>query len=232
MPIRYCTQPNPITPDPNDHVARVVCNVTYYLEDILKEARKRGTGVTDPDMRAAIMLLCDVVIDLVVDGNAVILPFANIRPGMSGVYNSAMDSFDPSRHTKRATLSAGNELYERMLNAKVEKIPASQPAPDLQEFTDVNTSTTNSILTPGGIGQISGGELKFNPANALEGIFLVNETGTETRITVLANRTEGRLVFSIPATLVAGNYSLQVRKGYGTAANIRTGLLNDTLRVA
>jgi hypothetical protein len=102
----------------------------------------------------------------------------------------------------------------------------------LQEFTDINTGTTNSILTPGGIGQLIGSELKFDPANVTEGLYLVNEAGGETKITILATRTEGKMVFSIPTGLAAGSYSMEVRKGYGTTAALRIGTLNDALQVA
>ena len=104
--------------------------------------------------------------------------------------------------------------------------------PDLQEYMDINTGTTNSILTPGGIGQVVGSELKFSAANADEGVFLVHEAGTETKITVLATRTEGKLVFSIPAGLATGGYRLEVRRAYGNAGSIRTGVLNEQLQVS
>lgn len=49
----------------------------------------------------------------------------------------------------------------------------------------------------------------------------------------IANRTEGILLFTIPA-LTAGTYTLQVRRTYGTGANlqVRTGQLGATLTIA
>lgn len=232
MPIKFYLQPNPITPDPNDQSARVATNATLTLEDIMKKALKRGTTLTEPDLRAAINLLFTVVTDEIADGNAITTPLVNIRPSITGVFSSATDSFDNSRHIKRASLSAGVLLTQKMQGAKVEKIASGQRTPDLQEFLDINSGTTNSILTSGGIGQLVGSELKFNIENPDEGIFLVHETGVETKITVLATRTEGKLVFSIPAGLATGGYRVEVRKGYGNAAAIRTGTLNEMLEIA
>ncbi|MBY0425491.1 MAG: DUF4469 domain-containing protein, partial [Cytophagales bacterium] len=66
-----------------------------------------------------------------------------------------------------------------------------------------------------------------------EGIYFIPVLGgTETKVTVIATRTEGKLMFSIPATLTPGGYKLQVRKAYGTANTIRTGELSETLTVA
>ncbi|HJU45195.1 MAG TPA: hypothetical protein VJ647_00345 [Chitinophagaceae bacterium] len=52
------------------------------------------------------------------------------------------------------------------------------------------------------------------------------------QLTVLATRTEGKLVFSVPAGLATGGYRLEVRRGYGNAGALRTGALNDQLEVA
>jgi len=116
--------------------------------------------------------------------------------------------------------------------ALVEKILQVQTTPALVEYTDINSQTTNSIVTAGGIGQIVGEELKFNPANAAEGIFFTAANGTATKVTVIASRTEGKLMFSIPA-LAPGSYTLEVRKGYGTTnIVVRSGSLQDALQVS
>jgi hypothetical protein len=155
----------------------------------------------------------------------------NIRVGISGVFTSITDSFDPSRHSIRATLSPGLLLSEKMQKVRLEKTLQPLPSPVILEFLNINTNTTNSVLTPGGIGQIVGEELKFNPNNPQEGIFFVAADGTETKVQIIASRTEGKLVFSIPA-LPAGNYTLEVRRAYTKENIIRKGVLSDTLTVA
>jgi len=231
MPIKYYLQPNPVTPDPNDQSARVLPNASLTLEDIIAKMMQRGTTVTESDTRAVLNLFFDVVSDEVADGNFVNLPLANIRVGISGVFTSITDSFDPSRHSIRATLSPGLLLSEKMQKVRLEKTLQPLPSPVILEFLNINTNTTNSVLTPGGIGQIVGEELKFNPDNPQEGIFFVAADGTETKVQIIASRTEGKLVFSIP-TLPAGNYTLEVRRAYTKENIIRKGVLSDTLTVA
>jgi hypothetical protein len=231
MPIKYYLQPNPVTPDPNDQSARVLPNASLTLEDIIAKMMQRGTTVTEADTRAVLNLFFNVVSDEVADGNFVNLPLANIRVGISGVFTSITDSFDPSRHSIRATLSPGLLLSEKMQKVRLEKTLQPLPSPVILEFLNINTNTTNSVLTPGGIGQIVGEELKFNPDNPQEGIFFVAADGTETKVQIIASRTEGKLVFSIP-TLPAGNYTLEVRRAYTKENIIRKGVLSDTLTVA
>lgn len=231
MPIKFSVQPNPVAPGPNDQSARVSTNATLTEEDIIKECLRRGTTLTEPDLRATLTLLFTVITDKVADGNSVVTRLANIRPSITGAFNSATDTFDSARHTKRATLSAGTMLYDKMQQAKVEKISVGIPSPDLLQFLNVKSGTTNDLLTPGSIGQLVGSELKFNPANAEEGIYLTHETGTETKVTELAIRTEKKLLFTIPAALATGGYRIEVRKGYGKTATIRTGLLHEQLQI-
>lgn len=232
MAIKYYLQPNPVTPDPADQSARVAPNTTLDLNALVSKIIKRGTLVTETDAKAVLNVFFDVVSDEVADGNSVLLPIVNIRPSITGVFSSATDSFDHSRHVKKASLSAGVLLNQKVSSAAVEKITSSVPNPVLLEYADINSQTVNSKITPGGIGQIVGEELKFDPASATEGIFLISSNGTETKITILATRTEGKLMFSIPAGLAAGSYSLEVRKGYGNSGTLRTGALADALQVA
>jgi len=231
--IKYYLQTNPVTTDPNDRSARVKHNATLDLQDIVERATKRGTSLTETDLNGAAKLLFEVITDEVADGNNVVLPLAVIRPGIKGVFTSASDSFDSSRHVKRATIAAGTLLNEKMQAAQVEKTTGEAPSPELIEFKDVNSGTTNSLLSPGGIGIITGEELKFNPENSDEGIWFVPVAeGDAVRVSVIASRTEGKLVFSIPAELQTGYYTLEVRKGYGSAASLRTGSLDEKLQVS
>ena len=231
MTIKFYLQPNQITPDPNDQSARVVANESIDIEGIISRVLKRGTLVTETDIRAVLTIFFDEVTDLVADGNTILLPLVNIRPGIKGVFTNAADNFDSTRHSKKASLSPGLLLTKKMEEAKIEKISGYQPSPELLEFMDINTQTSNSLITPGGIGRITGSELKFNPANPLEGLFLVESAGAAKQVTVFATRTEGTLMFSIPSTLSAGSYTPEVRKGYGATASLRTGVLNELLTV-
>jgi len=231
MTIKFYLQPNPITPDPNDQSARVVANESIDLEYLINRVLKRGTMVTETDVRAVLTIFFDEVTNLVADGNTVLLPLVNIRPSIKGVFTNASDSFDSSRHSKKASLSQGLLLAKKMEEAKVEKLSGYHPSPELLEFTDINTQTINSLITPGGIGKITGSELKFNPANPLEGLFLVDSAGSANQVTVFATRTEGTLMFSIPSTLAVGSYTPEVRKGYGATASLRTGVLTESLTV-
>jgi hypothetical protein len=231
MSIRYYLQPNPITPDPNDQKARVQPNSTLGIDDIVKRIVKRGTTLTETDVRAVLRLSFDEIADAVAEGNNVNLPLVNIKPSIQGVFANVNDSYDDSRHTIRASVSAGIGLQQKMGTATVEKIGSSIVSPDIVDFSDVRTNT-HTQASKNGIGIITGSELKFNPANAEEGIFFVNNaTNAETKVTEVALRTEGKLMFMIPNTLVAGSYYVEVRKAYTSSNAIRSDAFEQNLTV-
>ena len=57
MPIKYFLQPNPITPDPNDQSARVFVNSMHDVDSIIAKMLKRGSTLTDPDLRASLTFI-------------------------------------------------------------------------------------------------------------------------------------------------------------------------------
>jgi len=232
MAIKYYLQPNAVTPDPDDHFARVLPTGILDADDIIKKMLERGSTITESDSRAVLTMFFKVVIAELADGKFINLPIANLRCGITGVFSNAADTFDRSRHGVKATISAGSELWDAMQAVTVEK--QSQPviSPYILQYEDVNSATFNTVLTKGGIGIITGEELKFDPTNTDEGIFFVNAAGAATKVAVIANRTASKLTFSVPTTLAAGAYTLEVRKAYTAAKTIRTGALSEKLTVA
>jgi hypothetical protein len=67
----------------------------------------------------------------------------------------------------------------------------------------------------GGMGQITGYRLRFDPSDPTQGIFFVN--GSATRVTVAGKNDPSELIFLIPASLTPGDYSLEVRSTMGRA---------------
>jgi hypothetical protein len=230
--IQYFLIPNYLTADPNDQFARVSSRNVLSIEDIIERCLNRGTTLTRTDITAVANLFMDETMAAVAEGNNVNLPLVNIRPSITGIFNSKSDLFDNSRHTIRATLSMGNGLGKAMEEARTEKIQEPVAAPFLLEYVDSNSNTANTTLTPAGIGTLIGAELKFDPANANEGIFFVPVVaGADVKVAVISSRTEGKLVFQVPAALAAGNYRVEVRRGYTSSKTIRTGELSEVLTV-
>jgi len=231
MPIKYYLLPNPITPNPNDQSARVQATGVLNLSDIIKRMLKRGTTITEADATAAILLFMQEMIDATTEGYSINTDLVNMRPSIQGVFNDASDSFDASRHTVRASLTAGNVLFTKMLAASVEKIKTSAVSPTILEFLD-NRTNSNTQATKGGIASIVGSELKYDIQNPLEGIFFINtKNNEETKVVDVATRTDGKVLFLIPTSLAAGNYKLEIRKAYTAVKAIRSHVFANLITV-
>lgn len=231
MTIQYSLHPIHITADPNDRSARVEARANLTLADITQRMLRRGTMVTETDIKAIVDLLFDVVADELAQGSAVTLPLVKLRPSIRGVFLNVNDAFDPSRHKITAAVSPGLLLARKMRGARTEKVPASPPGPEINSFEDINSGSVDSVLTPGGIGRISGQYLKFDQSQEDEGVFFVNENDEETRVAVIASITDGQITFMVPQ-LPSGDYVLEVRRAYTTARRLRTGSLDQSLTVA
>lgn len=231
--IQYFLIPNYLTADPNDQYARVSPRNILSVDDLIERCLRRGTTLTRTDITAVINLFMDEAVVAVAEGNNLNTPLANIKPSISGVFTSKSDSFDASRHTKRAAVSMGSELSKAMLDAGTEKIQEPLPSPFLLQYEDTNSGLNNATLTPGGIGTLTGAELKYDTTNPAEGIFVVPvAAGADTKVTVISSRTEGKLTFLVPSGLAAGSYKIEVRRAYMASKTIRTGELSDILTVA
>ena len=232
MSLEYYLQPNPVTPDPNDQSARVATRGNLTEADLAAELVKRGSVTSKVQALSIINGLHELIAEKVADGYAINTALCTIRAGINGVFTDPTDTFDPARHALRSNLSSGPALDAALASATVTKISKAERAPRLTAFLNKNTGGVNATLTPGGIGQIVGEELKFDPAKAADGIYFVPATGSAVKVATLSTRTEGELLFLTPA-LTTGTYRLEVRRTYGTATPVlRTGQLSTPLSVA
>jgi hypothetical protein len=88
------------------------------------------------------------------------------------------------------------------------------------------------VLTPGGMGKIEGHRLKFDPTDAAQGIFFIAADGTETQVAIVGRNKPADLMFMVPDTLTAGEYTLEVRAILPNRTDLRVGALEDPLVVA
>jgi hypothetical protein len=230
MTIKYYLVSNPISKAVKNFIARVVPNETLDNEEIITKMLKRGTSATEADIRHILTLYFDVATDEVANGNSLTTPLANVRPGMQGTFDSASDTFDRSSHDTKASLSQGLLLEQKMATANVEKISAPAVSPLLVEYLDAKSKTSNSVLTPGSIGTLTGTDLKFNTSNVKEGVFFLDEAGAETKADVYSDVYDTEVKFVVPA-LATGIYSVELRKAYTKDNVIRRDSLDDNLTV-
>ncbi len=234
MSIQYYLLPNVATPDPNDQYARVETIDNLTPEDLSKELVARGNGASPDQILGIINAYEGLVAEKIAAGFAINTPLLTLRPGINGVFTDPNDSFDASRHVIRANIYGGPMLANKIAGATVEKILKPALAPVVVSFTNHETSAINATITAGGIGEISGDQLKFDASDADMGVYCVPEAGGDgIKAQAMGRITDGKVLVRFPALaqLPAGNYWLEVRRKF-SGGPLRTGRLGHILTVS
>lgn len=233
MPIRYALYENTLTSDPNDYSAMVQAAGTADLALVAQRMVERGSPLTQAEILRVLEDEAHAVESLLIEGWRICLPSVSLTPRIRGAFCGAADSFNPTRHQIDAVASPAPHLRELLqANAHLEKIAVDKPGPVPLEFTDINTGTVNEALTPGGIGRVRGNQLRFDPKDPQQGLFLLSSDNETFRVNFVATNKPGELVFSLPTSLQAGTYRIEVRAILPERSELSSGTLEATLTVA
>lgn len=232
MSINYVLLENNLTSDPDDYMAMVKTTGTAELEDVIERMIEQGSTVVKADILSVLEDYHSVIENMVLEGMNVNTPGANYSVSIRGTFEGQGDSFAPQRHQVRAAVNPGRRfrsaIEERAQPVKQEPV---KPEPNPLEYIDLNSDARDSVLTPGGMGQVMGHRLKFDPEDDAQGIFFVADDGTETKATVVGRNKPADLMFMVPGDLDAGEYTLEVRAAVYGSDDVRVGALDDPLTV-
>lgn len=226
--LKYCLRENFLTPEPDDCMAQVTDVRSYSQEEVIDLMTKRGTTLTKADVSAVLQVYTEVVSELTADGCSVNTPLFSTSFSVSGVFNTMADSFDKTRHTVGVNVNPGALLREAAKKVKAEKTETAATSPYITEAQDVVSGTVNTTLTAGGILRLTGSRLKFDAADAEQGVFFIPEEGGDAvKCAVVAENKPARLMVMIPADIKAGTYSVEVRtkilEGNKSGKTLKTG---------
>ncbi len=240
MPIPYALFENHVTSDPDDYAGIVQITGSADGDDLVQDMVDQGSTVNKPDILAVTAdLLLAVQRRLEMGQRVNYFGMTEFFPRVKGVFNGPTDPWDNSRHHVDVGANPGIELREAVRTAAtVQRVDAVKPAPNLIQYLDFGSDTTNDEVTVGGPGSIAGSRLKFDASAADEGIYFVATAGGETKVSMVTYNKPGRLDFVVPATLIPGTYNLEVRARMGRppagpdTRELRTGRLDTTLTVS
>lgn len=232
MAVYYSLHPNNLTGEGEVYRAVVQSSGTVNLESIIQRMVARGSTTTEADAYAALKDFFTIIQTLLLDGFRINTPMFNCGLTIKGNFNGPTDTFSPSRNWIEISITPGVDL-RRITQGTVQtqKQLPGEARPRLIRFIDLNSGERNSKLTPGGMGQIMGDRLKFDPADPSQGIFFVGADNSESRVEVVGKNINAELMFLVPATLAAGDYNLIVRT-MASQSTLRTGILEAALTVS
>lgn len=213
--VKYVLSENLLTARPDDFMATPVDVKSFDRDTIVEMMLRRGTLLTKTDILAVLNSLEEVVADIVKDGGAVNMPLFNTSFSISGVFDGAMDAFDPNRHRLYVNLNKGTLLRDVEKQVKTSKTEGSAVAPSVIEVRDVLSGTSNERITPGGVIQVFGSGLRIEGTEPAVGLWFVPAEGAQPPVTAkaLVSNKPSSLTAMVPA-LDAGTYRIRVATQY------------------
>ena len=232
--LQYSLTENLLTDDPNDYTALVQPLGTYDKEAIITEMLRRGTLLTRTDILAVLNGFEETVRDITRDGGTVNTPLFNTSFSISGVFDGAMDTFDGNRHKLNVNLTKGIVMRQAESQVSLEKTGTVIPQPTILEVKDSVSGKVNEQLTPGGVVELMGVNIKIVGENADCGLWFVPASGEAVKAKVIVQNKPSSVIAMIP-NLSPETYTLKVMTQYSGGKPLnepRTCLFKKPLVIA
>ncbi len=232
MSLKFSLFENHLTIEPGDFMAVTTDTETVELPDVVNRMGDYETTVGKTDILAVLEDFNKAVKSFVKEGANVHTPLFSISQSISGVFEARTESFDRSKHRVNINLHPGSELRDVRGEISVDRVDGVPARPVPIDFRDITSGALNDVLTPGGVGELIGNNLKYDADDPQQGVFFIHTDGTETRAGTIARNKPSNLIFVIPSGLAAGSYTLEVRAILPGITNLRKGLLDAELQVS
>jgi hypothetical protein len=240
MPANYKLSKNNFNNEEDTYRALVKHVETLSQEDILDEMEWRSSSLTKADMLAFIEDHDRAILRALLKGKRVTTELVEYKLSVKGNFIDDEDQFDPARHKIVPKVLPGPALRREV--SKVVQIEKQRPVkrqPSVDKFINMYNGQANTTLSPTHTARIVGSQLRFDPADPEQGLFLVPQTNgsgllsdpTPIQVEEISRMTSGEIIFRVPDNLASGGYKLEVRARFGQS-NIRTGAYEEVLTVA
>jgi hypothetical protein len=211
--LKYSLVENLLTDRTDDYSAMTHCTESLDKEAIITRMLHKGTLLTRTDILAVLNNLEETVVEALLEGNNLTLPLFNTSFSISGVFESPLDSFDGNRHKLHINLTKGLKLREAEHSVKFEKSHTPSPQPNIQEVKDSISGAVNEQLTPSGVVEVRGYNLKIEGDNPDCGLWFIQAGGTEMKADVFIDNKPSKIIAMIPA-LYSGEWQVKVVTQY------------------
>lgn len=228
MSLKYCLVDNKLTVDEDDCMARVQDVETVGIDELTAQITGRGMSLTDTVVNSVLTELSYAINAELQKGNAVSTPFVKISPSIAGVFDSGDDSFDASRHAVRLNASLGNGIEVDAAAMKTQKVAPETNLPEITAVKDYQTQRTDEVLTRNAAVELKGYDMKIDPADPEQGIFIVNQ-GQELRAELYMLNKPSHIIFMVPQDAPGGEVQLVLRNKYRSGATVKTSYFDKTL---
>lgn len=228
--LEYTLYDNRLTEDPNDCYAMPLVKGTVTDDDLIADMTGSGSSLTVGEAKLFLQQYKESVRTKLLAGYAINSSLFNITPRIAGVFKNKNDRYDATRHATYLRVKPGLDLKNVQKEYKLAYVEGGgKTLPLVEDFKDIASGQSNSLITIGGVGQITGRRLAFNEADTNQGIFFISESNQAVRVTTMVRNKPSELIFMIPADLAAGTYDMEVRTLPDGNKEVRAGYYEHSL---
>lgn len=206
--LQYSLTENLLTGRADNFTAQTQTTGSFDKEAIITEMLFRGSLLTRTDILAVLNGFEETITKIIHDGGTVNTPLFNTSFSISGVFEGALDTFDGNRHKLNVNLTKGILLRDIESQVAFEKTGTVVPQPTILEVKDSVSGKVNEQLTPGGVVELMGVNIKIVGENADCGLWFVPASGEAVKAQVIVQNKPSTIIAMIP-NLSAGTYTLK-----------------------
>jgi len=229
--MKFCVRKNNLTPEDN-YSARVITEQSYDMEGIIDLMLSKRNLVSRTDIVAVFSAFFETIEGCIKRGENINLPIFNLGYSITGVFDNEDESFNPEKHQVNVNINNGLQVKRAIERIKLTKVDAVLTEPVLHHFKDLASETTNDQVSKNSLFELTGTRLKIAGEDSNVGLYFVAEDGTETKVTLLADNANKKLVGQTPE-LTAGIYRVRLKtqstSGTYTTKSIKESTSNFTL---
>lgn len=232
--LRYRLYDNHFTAENSDDcLARPVDVSVKTREDLIEAITGAGSILKPTEVNAVIDSYWSAITEYIRRGEGYKGDYIYTRYGIRGVFYGNEDQFDPERHQVVVSLVPRNSITGGTDNVTLQKVDRQDILPHIENIYDWGSRTYGEILTPDGVLEIAGDNLKIYNNLEVEGVFFVSEFNDyETRSPEIRINEPKTLTLRIPEDLPVGTCRLEVRTTPRNGNRLRTGIFTPKLTVA
>lgn len=219
--------------DPNDKIFTIVSLGTADKERIIAEMMAVNPGLEQETLRHVLDLENRIITRLLLNGMRVNNGLFEATPQCKGLVHGT--AWDPATNEIYVNLIQGKDLREAIRETTINVVGEKGATMYLSTSLDAATGLDQFNATAGANLTLTGKNIKVAGDDPSVGITLTDSEGAETRIKAgaIGLNQPSKLIFTLPATLAAGDYTLTITTQYAVGASLKTPrVLTQTIHVA
>lgn len=219
--MNYTLRKNPLTPDQNDCIGRPVNTRTRTIDDLIERLNGVMNNYNPSEIKSFINSYWGTIAAFIKDGEEYRDENVSIRLGITGSFENEWDRFDNDRHKVTANANLSSRIKDSTDEISMTYKSIEENSPKIKNVFDWSSRTDNEKLTPGGVIEIKGLDLKFSTHERREGIFFINKESQEEVKADFIRSNKPKTIRCIVPELAPGNYFIQIRTATSVCSELR-----------